>query len=369
MTTDIIPLVDLQAQYASIRSEIDPAISNLLASCQFILGPAVETFETEFAAYVGCRHCVGVASGTDAIHLMLRAFGIGPGDEVIIPAFTFVATALGVSLAGATPVLADVRSDDALLDPRQIEKAITNRTKAIIAVHLYGQCADMSAIAEVARARSLLVFEDAAQAHGATFDGRPAGKLGAAAAFSFYPGKNLGAYGDGGAITTDRADLAERLRLLRNWGSRKKYHHDEFGLNSRLDAIQAAILSVKLRHLPEWNNARTRHAAYFRSNIPERCGLRHVVLHPRGQSAHHLFVIRVPDRDKVLLFLNSRGIQAAIHYPFPVHQLGSYRHLRTERASFPQAEAWGAECLSLPLYPELTTAQLTTIISTLDEAL
>src|SRR5262249_51001530 len=239
MTADIIPLVDLQALYASIRSEIDPAISKLLWSWQFILGPAVEKFESEFAAFVGSRHCVGVASGTDAIHLMLRAFGIGSGDEVIIPAFTFVATALGVSLAGATPVLADVGGHDALLDATQIEKAITKRTKAIIAVHLYGQCADVPGIVELARSRSLLVFEDAAQAHGATCNGCSAGGLGAAAAFSFYPGKNLGAYGDGGAITTNRDDIADRLRLLRNWGSRKKYHHDEFGLNSRLDALQA----------------------------------------------------------------------------------------------------------------------------------
>jgi dTDP-4-amino-4,6-dideoxygalactose transaminase len=368
MTPDVIPLVDLQAQYISIRPEIDPAVSRLLSSCQFILGPAVETFEREFAAFVGCRHCVSVASGTDAIHLMLRAFGIGPGDEVIIPAFTFVATALGVSLAGATPVLADVGGHDALLDPTQIEKAITKRTKAIIAVHLYGQCADIPGIAELARSRSLLVFEDAAQAHGATCNGRAAGGLGAAAAFSFYPGKNLGAYGDGGAITTNRDDIADRLRLLRNWGSRKKYHHDEFGLNSRLDALQAAILSVKLRHLPEWNAARARHAAYFRESIPETRGLRHVTLHPRGQSAHHLFVVRVPRRDEILAFLNSRGIQAAIHYPFPVHRLGAYRHLLHENGSFPQAEAWGAECLSLPLYPELSRAQLDRIVSTLNEA-
>ncbi len=369
MTPADIPLVDLHAQYASIRSEVNEAISRLLESCYFILGPEVEAFEKEFAHFVGARHCVGVASGTDALHLMLRAFGIGPGDEVIVPAFTFVATALGVTLAGATPVLVDVGRDDALLNPALIERAISSRTKAIIPVHLYGQCANMQAIADIGRSRNLLVFEDAAQAHGARSDGRSAGAFGAAAAFSFYPGKNLGAYGDGGAITTDRDDIADRLRLLRNWGSRKKYHHDEPGLNSRLDALQAAVLRVKLRHLPDWNEARARHAAYYRERIPERLGLRHLKLHSNSASAHHLFVIRVPHRDQVLSFLNKQGIQAAIHYPFPVHKLGAYRHLTSAGVAYPESEAWGDECLSLPLYPELTASHLDRIITTLDDAL
>src|SRR5260370_1131186 len=240
-----IPLVDLKAQYAGIRAEVHTAMQDVLEDASFILGPQLEAFENAFASFCGTRHCVGVASGTDALHLIFRAMDIGPGDEVIVPAFTFIATALGVSQAGATPVLVDVRQEDGLMDPEHIRPAITRRTKAILPVHLYGRCADMDRINAVARAYGLKVVEDAAQAHGATYKGKPAGSLGAAAAFSFYPGKNLGAYGDGGAITTEDAALAERLRLLRNWGSRKKYHHEEQGLNSRLDPPQAPILNVQ----------------------------------------------------------------------------------------------------------------------------
>ncbi len=268
-----IPLVDLKAQYATIRDEVNSALQQVLDETSFILGPHVAQFEAEFARFCGVPHCIGVASGTDALQLIFRAMEIGPGDEVIVPAFTFVASALGVSLAGATPVLVDVRRADGLIDCARIEEAITSRTRAILPVHLYGRCAEMDRIGQLAAAYNLRVIEDACQAHGAMYKGRFAGSFGAAAAFSFYPGKNLGAYGDGGAITTSDEALAERLRLMRNWGSRKKYHHEEIAFNSRLDSVQAAVLLVKLRRLHEWNASRREHAAAYDRLLarPGRC--------------------------------------------------------------------------------------------------
>lgn len=353
-----VPLVDLQAQYASIRAEVAAAIQNVLDHGGYILGPEVAAFESAFAGFCQASHCVSVASGTDAIHLILRGLEIGPGDEVILPAFTFIATALGVTQAGATPVLVDVNRDDALIDPALIEAAITSRTRAIMPVHLYGRCCDMDAITAIATRHGLKIVEDAAQAHGATYRGRPAGSLGHAAAFSFYPGKNLGAYGDGGAVTTSDDALADRLKLLRNWGSRKKYHHEEPGLNSRLDTIQAAILGVKLRHLPHWNDARRRWAALYDELLP---GLGQPVNHPDRQPIYHIYAIRTPDRDARLARLQSTGIGAGIHYPFPVHRLKAYENLAVR--PFPESEAWAAEELSLPMYAELTGEQVRQIAS------
>ncbi len=357
-----IPLVDLQAQYRSISSEVATAMQEVLDETGFILGRQVKAFEESFANFSGAKHCIGVANGTDALHLILRAAGIGPGDEVIVPAFTFVATALGVMLAGATPVMVDVRREDALIDPDQIEKAITPRTKAIMAVHLYGRCADMDAIYKVAKAHGLKVYEDAAQAHGATFHGRAAGSIGDAAGFSFYPGKNLGAYGDGGAITTNDSNLYDRLVLLRNWGSRKKYHHEEMGLNSRLDTLQAAILSVKLAKLAGWNSRRRDHASFY-SNALDRLGswARPCDM-PGRDPVYHLYVIRVPNRDRVLADLNQRGVGAGIHYPFPLHKLGLFKGVIPSDLSFPEAEGWAMECLSLPIYSELSEEQRTAVI-------
>ncbi len=344
-----VPLVDLLAQYALIKAEVAVAIQGVLDHGGYVLGPEVAAFESAFAAFCHAKHCVGVANGTDAIHLILRGLGIGPGDEVILPAFTFVATALGVTQAGADPVLVDVRHDDALIDPALVEAAITPRTRAIMPVHLYGRCCDMAAIRDIAARHGLKVVEDAAQAHGATYCGQRAGSLGDAAAFSFYPGKNLGAYGDGGAITTSDDALAERLRLLRNWGSRIKYHHEEPGLNSRLDTIQAAILGVKLRYLDRWNEARRRWAALYDELLP---GIWRPVNHPDCWPVYHIYAIRTRDRDARVKRLQAAGIGAGIHYPFPVHRLKAYAHLAV--GLFPESEAWAAEELSLPMYPELT---------------
>jgi dTDP-4-amino-4,6-dideoxygalactose transaminase len=357
-----IPLVDLKAQYATIRSEVDAAIQTVLDEAGFILGPQVDRFEHEFAAFCKVKHCVSVASGTDALHLILRGLGVGPGDEVIVPAFTFIATALGVTSAGATPILVDVRKEDALLDANKIRAAITPRTKAILPVHLYGRCADMDAIRAIATEHDLKIVEDAAQAHGASYKGTPAGGLGAAAAFSFYPGKNLGAYGDGGAITTNDDALADRLRLLRNWGSRKKYHHEEPGLNSRLDTLQAAVLSVKLRHLADWNERRRKIAASYDAALHGRADYRFPSDQPGSTPVFHLYVVRTANRDAILRRLNENAIHAGIHYPFPIHRLAAYRHL-DRKGDLRESEAWAAECLSLPIYPELTDAQISRIIS------
>ena len=347
-----IPLVDLKAQRAAISAEIDAVIASVADRCDFILGREVGLFEEEFADYCGVPHAVGVASGTDALHLACRAVDLGEGDEVIVPAMTFAATAFAVSLTGARPVLVDVRPEDALIDPTQIEAAITPRTKAIIPVHLYGNCADMSAVCAIAAKYSLIVIEDAAQAHGAVYAGRRAGSLGDIGCFSFYPGKNLGAYGDGGLITTERSDIAERIKLLRNCGSRLKYRHEEIGLNSRLDTLQAAILRVKLRWLDQWNAARRRMAAHYDTALHGIEGIDRT-RHADG-SVHHLYVVRVAGRDAVQQALNARGIGAGIHYPFALHELKAYTSLGHRPGAFPVAEDWARRCLSLPLYPELT---------------
>ncbi|HEX4072552.1 MAG TPA: DegT/DnrJ/EryC1/StrS family aminotransferase [Planctomycetaceae bacterium] len=358
-----IPLVDLKAQYASLRDELNAAWQDVLEQTCFILGPPVAAFERDFAAFCGVPHAVGVASGTDALHLIFRALEIGAGDEVIVPAFTFVASALGVSLAGAMPVFVDVRREDGLIDPDRIEEAITERTRAILPVHLYGRCADMDRVNQIARAYRMKIIEDACQAHGATYHGRRAGSLGDAAAFSFYPGKNLGAYGDGGAITTGDSALAERLQLMRNWGSRKKYHHEEIALNSRLDTVQAAILSVKLKHLATWNERRRAHAAHYHGLLAGR----HDVTLPAAAErdcdpAYHLYVVRVPDRDERFRYLTQQGVGAGIHYPFPVHRLNAYKHLAPHGRSLCEAESWANECLSLPMYAELTERQIDFVV-------
>lgn len=348
---DAIPLVDLTAQLASIRRDIDAALAGVLDGGQFILGEELERFEEEFAAYCEAPKAVGVASGTDAIHLACRALGIGPGDEVVLPAFTFVATALGVTLAGARPVLVDVDRRSALIDPEAIEAAVGERTRAILPVHLYGQCADMEPILELAGARGLAVIEDAAQAHGARYRGRPAGSLGTMGCFSFYPSKNLGAYGDGGLVTVSDPAVGERLERLRNWGSRRKYHHQEMGLNSRLDTLQAAVLRVKLRHLDAWNESRRRLAAAYDEALAE---LDHVEpTETAADSVYHLYVVRVAARDAALERLVEGGIGAGIHYPFAVHELGACRDLGYATGDFPVAEDWARRCLSLPIYAEM----------------
>jgi dTDP-4-amino-4,6-dideoxygalactose transaminase len=362
-----IPLVDLRAQRQAISEEIETAIARVVERCDFILGEEVSLFESEFAEYCGVSSAIGVASGTDALHLACRALDIGAGDEVIVPAMTFASTAFAVSLTGARPVIVDVREDDALIDPEQIGSAITSRTKAIIPVHLYGQCADMAAVCAIAREHSLAVIEDAAQAHGAVCAGKRAGSLGDIGCFSFYPGKNLGAYGDGGLVTTARRDIAERVQLLRNCGSRAKYHHDEVGLNSRLDTLQAAILRAKLRHLEEWNAARRWIAAHYDEALR---GISEVHRTPHAPgSVHHLYVVRLAGRENVLQALNDRGIGAGIHYPFALHELEAYASLGYRAGAFPIAENWARQCLSLPIYPEITAAQVDFCIAAFEAAL
>jgi dTDP-4-amino-4,6-dideoxygalactose transaminase len=368
-----IPLVDLQAQYRALQPEIDAAMSGVVQRCQFILGPEVARFEEAFAEFVGTRHCVGVASGTDALFLSLRALGIGPGDKVLLPANTFIATALAVNYAGATPVLADVDPVSYTLDVDRARRTLPAGLKAIIPVHLYGQPADMDAVLDLAGAKGLVVIEDAAQAHGAAHRRGRCGTFGRATAFSFYPGKNLGAYGDGGAVCTNDDALAERLRLLRNWGSTVKYVHPVQGFNSRLDTLQAAVLSVKLRHLAGWNRQRQRVADLYREALEP---LADEVELPRqapwtAEHVYHLFVVRLwrGDRDAVVRHLQAAGVGAGIHYPVPIHLQEAYAGLGLGPGSFPVTEGAARQILSLPLYPELSREQVETAAGALAQAL
>lgn len=362
-----VPLVDLTAQRNAIIEEIEAAIAKVVERCDFILGEELDDFEQDFAKYCQVPYAIGVANGTDALHLACRALNLGEGDEVIVPAMTFASTGFGVSLTGARPVLVDVRSEDALIDPDKIEAAITPRTRAIIPVHLYGQCADMEAVCAIAAKHSLAVIEDAAQAHGAVHAGKRAGSLGDIGCFSFYPGKNLGAYGDGGLVTTARYDIAERIRLLRNCGSLVKYDHQEIGLNSRLDTLQAAILRIKLRYLEGWNEARGQIAARYDAALKPLSAVE-CTRYAAG-SVHHLYVIRVAERDSTLKALNAKGIGAGIHYPSALHELKAYKFLRYRKGDFPVAENWARRCLSLPLYPELAPSGADACVAALKSAI
>jgi dTDP-4-amino-4,6-dideoxygalactose transaminase len=362
-----IPLVDLEAQRQTITEDIRTAIARVIDRGDFILGKELRLFENEFAEYCRVSFAIGVASGTDALYLACRALGIGADDEVIVPAMTFASTGFGVSLTGARPVVVDVRAEDALIDPDRIEAAITPRTKAIIPVHLYGQCADMVAVCAIAAKHSLAVIEDAAQAHGAVYAGKRAGNLGDVGCFSFYPGKNLGAYGDGGLVTTARRDIAERVALLRNCGSRAKYHHEQIGLNSRLDTLQAAILRTKLKDLDEWNEVRRRIAGHYDAVLSGIAGV--VRTRHASGSVYHLYVLRLAERDAVLKTLNAQGIGASIHYPFALHELEAYASLGYRPGDFPVAEDWARRCLSLPIYPELTLSDVDACVAALAAAI
>jgi dTDP-4-amino-4,6-dideoxygalactose transaminase len=361
-TPPTVPFLDLPLQIRNLRSEVDKAIETVLSHGNFVLGKEVGAFEREWAAFCNVPHAIGVGSGTDALLMILRALGIGPGDEVITVANTFIATAEAISFAGAKPVLVDCSLDDYLIDSEAVEAAITPRTKAIIPVHLYGQPANMDALLAVAKRRGVAVVEDAAQAHGATLkDGRACGSLGIAAAFSFYPAKNLGAFGDGGAVTTGDAALAQRIRLLGNLGSSVKYHHDIKGLNSRLDTLQAAILSVKLRHLGAWNEARRKAAGWYREALAGCPGIKLPAEAPwTGRHAYHLFVVRIleGDRDQVAKELAGHGVQTGVHYPVPVHLQKAYEELGYKAGAFPASETASRTVLSLPLFPEITREQV-----------
>jgi len=347
-----IPLLDLTAQYSSIKHEINEAMARVLETSDFILGEDLELFEAEFGAYCETTHCIGVDSGLSALELVLRAWGIGPGDEVITAANTFIATAFAISNTGAVPVLVDVDPETCNIDPDAVRSAITSRTKALIPVHLYGMPADMDRINALAAQYGLAVLEDACQAHGAKYHGRRAGSLGHAAAFSFYPGKNLGAYGDGGAIVTNDDALAGQLRAMRNYGQQEKYIHCTKGFNRRLDTIQAAVLRVKLRHLDQWNAMRDRHARSYSELL--HCSS---VSIPRKDapldSAWHLYVVRSPFRDALRAHLDGHGIVTGMHYPTPIHMQAAYVDAGYRKGDFPITEKLASEVLSLPMYAEL----------------
>ncbi|QDV39701.1 DegT/DnrJ/EryC1/StrS family aminotransferase [Tautonia plasticadhaerens] len=361
-----VPFFDLKAQFDGIREDLLDALAGVAESTQYALGPEVEAFEAAFADFVGARHCVGVNSGTSALHLALICAGVGPGDEVITVPMTFIATTWAISYAGANPVFADVDPVSYTMDPRQVERLITRRTKAILPVHLYGQPADLGPLLEIGSRHGIPVIEDAAQAHGAGYEGRGAGTLGLCGCFSFYPGKNLGALGEAGAVVTDDTRVADRLRALRDHAQSKRYHHDELGFNYRMDAIQGAALAVKLRRLDSWTEARRRLASRYLQalgDLPmqppaEATGRRHV---------WHLFVALHPKRDLIRQKLEERGVQTALHYPIPVHLQKAYAHLGHRPGDFPVSEQIGRECLSLPLFPEMTAEQQDAVIAAVRE--
>jgi dTDP-4-amino-4,6-dideoxygalactose transaminase len=348
-----VPVVSLKEQIAAIRSDIEAAIRRVLESGAFVLGAEVKAFERDFAAFCGVRHAVGVNSGTSALHLALLAAGVGPGDEVITVPFTFLATVAAIEYAGARPVLVDVEADSFTMDPAQIESRITPKTKAIIPVHLYGQAAEMDAINAIARRHGLVVVEDASQAHGAGYRGRRAGALGDIGCFSFYPTKNLGAYGEAGGITTDNDRYAERLRLLRDWGQEAKYRHVLRGLNCRMEELQGAVLSTKLRFLPQWTEARRRLATRYGELLASVADILPAEM-PGREHVYHIYAVRLRDRQRIRQRLTEQGIGTAIHYPEPVHLIGPYRNLGYAEGSLPISEALARETLSLPLYPELS---------------
>lgn len=363
-----VPFLDLKAQYASIKHEIDPAIQSILNSCTFAGGPAVEAFEKAFAMYCGAKHCIAVGNGTSALELILRGEGIGAGDEVITVANSFFASAEAISNANATPVLVDCKESDALIDVSAIEAVITKKTKAIIPVHLYGQCADMNAVKMIATKYKLLVIEDACQAHGSTYKGMKAGNLADAAAFSFYPGKNLGAYGEGGAVTTNDEHLAKKIRMLRDHGMPEKYVHAVIGRNERLDGIQGAILGVKLSHLDAWNTARRSHAKLYRSLLSTETRIELFDAHPDRESNYHLFVVRVQNRDAVQTKLKEKNIGTGIHYPIPIHRQKAYEG-RWVKGDFPVSEKLADTILSLPMYAEMTEEMIKEVSRALIESL
>jgi dTDP-4-amino-4,6-dideoxygalactose transaminase len=356
----------LDLQHAPLKERLHDAFERVLNSNAYILGAEVEAFEHEFAAYSGVKQCVGVSSGTSALTLMLRAYNIGPGDEVIVPAHTFIASALAVAHVGATPVLCDVLPDTGLIDPEAARAAIGPRTVGILAVHLYGQACDMDALNAVAKPQGLLVLEDAAQAAGARYRGRMVGSLGAAAGFSFYPGKNLGALGDGGAVCTDDALLASRLRRLRNLGQRVKGEHVELGFNDRLDGLQAALLRVKLEYLDDWNEARRARAADYRELLPE--GVTVAAERSDSPSIYHLFATRFTDRAGMADQLRAAGIETGVHYDRAVHEHSAWEDHPLRYGDLPIAEAWAAEELSLPMHSDLTRTEVERVAHAIESA-
>jgi dTDP-4-amino-4,6-dideoxygalactose transaminase len=361
---DRVPYLDLQAQYDSIRPEVLSVLAEICQSTSFAQGPATSEFEAKFAAYCGVDHCVSLNSGTSALHLALRCLDVGPGDEVVTVSMTFIATAWAISYVGATPVFVDVDPVRRTMDPVKLEAAITPRTKAIIPVHLYGMPAEMDRIMAIAERHGLPVIEDAAQAHGAKYRGKRVGQFGQIACFSFYPSKNLGAYGEGGALITNDTRIAQRAHSLRDHGQSQKYLHDEIGYNYRMDSFQAAVLSIKLKHLDTWNSARNERARYY-SKLLKDSSYKFPAHIPDSECVWHCYVIETPQRDSVRSALQDAGIQTAVHYPVPVHLQKPYAHLDYQPGDLPVTEALCEQCLSLPIYPELSKEKISRVASVL----
>ena len=359
-----VPFIDLQAQYKTIAPQIDAAIAEVVHTGNFILGKQVTQFEQAFARFCEADHAIGVDCGTSALELALRAYGVGPGDEVITTANTYIATAFAASHTGATPILVDVDPVTYNMVPELFERVITPRSKVVIPVHLYGQPADMDAILEIARRHHLIVIEDACQAHGARYKGRRVGSLGDAAAFSFYPAKNLGAYGDGGMVVTSDPEIAEKVRMLRFEGQSQKYYHDIKGYNHLLDTIQAAVLMVKLPHLDEWNQARRAHAAQYDRLLADS-GVVTPKIASYAESVYHLYIIRVSERDQLQAFLKEKRIFTGIHYPIPIHLQKAYSELGYKPGNFPVTDKIAGEILSLPMYAELADEQIAEVAETI----
>lgn len=362
-----IPFLDLKPQYRQIEAELKPILEDIMANGAFIGGPQVSAFEEEFAAFCGVKHCVGLNSGTDALRFALMAAGVGPGDEVLTVPNTFIATTEAVSQAGAKPVFIDIDASTCCIDVGQIEHRITPRTRAIVPVHLYGQPADMDPILEIACKHQLMVVEDACQAHGALYKGRPAGSMGIAGCFSFYPGKNLGAFGDAGAVVTNDANMAHTIRQLREHGQSRKYYHDMEGYTGRLDAIQAAVLRLKLMRLPAWNRARRDNAALYMKLLVDVPGLTVVRQAEFAQSVYHLFVILAHDRDGLQKYLGEKGVGTGLHYPLPLHLQKAYAHMGYQKGDFPASEKTAERLLSLPMYAELTVDQIERVAACIKE--
>jgi dTDP-4-amino-4,6-dideoxygalactose transaminase len=367
MTNMQVPFLDLKLQYQNLKQDIVPSVLATMESAQFILGKAVEDFEKRFATAHGMKHCIAVGTGTDALHLILWARNIGPGDEVITVSHTFIATAEAISLTGAKPVFVDVDPVTYTMDPEQLRRAITPRTKAVIPVHLYGQPAPMDAIMAIAREHNLLVIEDACQAHLAQWDGKFVGQFGHAAAFSFYPGKNLGAYGEAGGITTNDDALALEIRQLRDHGQTKKYHHRRWGHNYRMDGIQGAVLGVKLPHLDGWTEARRRHARVYGERLQGIGDLLVPVQSPRARHVYHLYVVQTGSRDALQNHLQAKGIGTGLHYPIPLHLQDAYRDLGYRQGQFPVTEQVASRGLSLPMFAELTDDQISYVTQAVRE--
>lgn len=367
-TPPLVPAMSLKGQVASLQREIEAAFRRVLESGSFILGPEVDAFEHDFAAFCGVRHAVGVNSGTSALHLALLAAGVGPGDEVITVPFTFIATVAAIEYVGARPVLVDIDADSFTMDVAQVESRITPKTKAILPVHLYGQPADMDPINEIARRHGLVVIEDASQAHGARYRGRRTGSLGDLGCFSFYPTKNLGAFGEAGAVVTDNDGYARRIRMLRDWGQEAKYRHVLRGFNHRMEALQGAVLCIKLRFLPAWTEARRQLARRYDQMLATVARILPKEMEGR-EHAYHIYGVRVRERQRIQQQLAEQGVGTAVHYPEPVHLIAAYRDLGYGEGAFPVSEALAHETLSLPLYPELSHEQQDRVVTALLTAL